>query len=210
MFEPFKRRFPADPYRVSDIEPAAVAVDPSVRALLTELGGCSFASALFRVARLEDLDAWAARITTAFPDFAGRATCFGFDWLGRAFAADSARSEKGRPAVLMLDPATDQVLRIPADIEDFLDRELLDFGEEALEVSLHRAWLDADGAVPAYDQCIGFKRPLFLGGGDALADLEVSDLDVYWHIFGQLLTRTRNLPLGTPVRVRMEPDRSGG
>ncbi|MCP2517553.1 MAG: T6SS immunity protein Tdi1 domain-containing protein [Achromobacter mucicolens] len=41
--------------------------------------------------------------------------------------------------------------------------------------------------------------PLFLGGQDEVSNLELSDLDVYWHLLSQLIRQTRGLPAGTPI-----------
>lgn len=61
---------------------------------------------------------------------------------------------------------------------------------------------DAGGAQPAHAQCIGSKKPLFLGGEDTIENLESLDLDVYWHIMGQVIAKVRGLPPGTPIRIR--------
>jgi len=45
---------------------------------------------------------------------------------------------------------------------------------------------------------MGYRKPLFLGGSDEVENLEVSDLDVYWHIMGQIIRKTKGLPQGTP------------
>ena len=39
--------------------------------------------------------------------------------------------------------------------------------------------------------CVGYKVPLFLGGADVLANLEVIDLSVYVEICGQLRNEAR-------------------
>lgn len=50
-----------------------------------------------------------------------------------------------------------------------------------------------------FDQCVGFKHPPFLGGGGELSNLEVSDLDVYWTLMGQLYARMAPEPDGARV-----------
>jgi len=47
-----------------------------------------------------------------------------------------------------------------------------------------------------------YKRPLFLGGSDTTDNLEISDLEVYWLLMGQLIRQAKGLPAGTPVRLR--------
>ena len=104
----------------------------------------------------------------------------------------------------MFEPGTGEALEIPANLNTFHDDGLLDLGEAALAISFYEKWRSSGGAAPDYDQCIGYRRPLFLGGEDGIDNMEVSDLDVYWHITGQLIQKTRGLPQGTPVRVRMD------
>ncbi|WP_202385393.1 hypothetical protein [Altericroceibacterium endophyticum] len=41
---------------------------------------------------------------------------------------------------------------------------------------------------------------MFLGGVDDLENLELSDLDVYWHLSAQIIRQARGLPPGTSVR----------
>jgi hypothetical protein len=103
----------------------------------------------------------------------------------------------------MFEPGTGEVLNIPSNIESFHDKELIEFAEAALAVGFYQEWLASGGVVPAYIQCIGYKRALFLGGTDDVSNLEVSDLDVYWHIFGQLITKCNGLPVGTRVRAKL-------
>jgi len=50
-----------------------------------------------------------------------------------------------------------------------------------------------------------YKRPLFLGGSDTTDNLEISDLEVYWLLVGQLIREAKGLPSGTSVRVREVP-----
>jgi hypothetical protein len=105
----------------------------------------------------------------------------------------------------MFEPGTGEALAIPSNIQTFHDSELMEFGEAALAISFYQKWMAASGGqAPAYTQCVGYKTPLFLGGTDEVKNLELSDLDVYWHLMGQLIVKTRSLPPGTPVKDRME------
>jgi hypothetical protein len=47
-------------------------------------------------------------------------------------------------------------------------------------------WLAAHPAAIQFDECVGSKVPLFLGGVDGVENLDVTDLDVYWTLTGQL------------------------
>lgn len=205
MFESFQRNFRRDPQseRAQGVEILRPDI-PELREFFTQFGGASFQDGLYRVIHPAELDEWQERVGLAFPEFEGTLTCFGFDWLGTTFAIDSGRLEDGRNGVVMFEPGTGEALEIPANLVSFHDSGLLEFGEAALAISFYKKWRTSGGLVPNYDQCIGYKKPLFLGGSDEVENLEVSNLDVYWHIVGQLIRKTKGLPEGTPVRVRMD------
>ncbi|QGW82235.1 T6SS immunity protein Tdi1 domain-containing protein [Variovorax paradoxus] len=135
-----------------------------------------------------------------FPSFVGKVTCFGIDWLGRVFALDRTRLIDGAAGVVLLEPGTGAALEIPCNIASFHEVELIQYSEEALAKSFYKQWRSQGGAAPCIDQCVGYKRPLFLGGSDTTDNLELSDLEVYWEIAGQLLEKTRGLPVGTPIQ----------
>jgi hypothetical protein len=120
------------------------------------------------------------------------------------FALDNKRMEDDQASVLMFEIGTGQVLEIPSNLESFHERGLMEFGEAALAISFHEKWLNTGGAAPHYDQCIGYKMPLFLGGKDEVENLETSDIDVYWHLIGQLVRKAKGLPEGTPVHVSLD------
>lgn len=147
---------------------------------------------LYRRHREEDVERFTALAEAAFPDLKGAIRCFGADWLGRQFATDARRVEGGKPQVVLIEPGTGEVLEIPADIDSFHTTILVDEADAAVAEPFYRDWLASGGARPAYDQCIGYIRPLFLGGADDLGNLELSDLDVYWTITGQILTQIRD------------------
>lgn len=173
--------------------------------LLATFGGTSVNGGLYRFVLPGDVGAvWRDRIAIAFPEFRECATCFGFDWLGRAFALDSSRTENGRAAVLMFDVGAGEALEIPANLKSFHDTELVEYTDVALAENFHREWLRSGGAEPGFDQCVGYRKPLFLGGADELDNLELCDLDVYWHVTGQLRAKTRGVPVGTRLGTKIE------
>lgn len=208
MFNAFQRSFSRDQQDWRDrinhgLETLRPGV-PGLRELFAAFGGSSFRNGLYRVIAPADLDEWNERVCLAFPQFEGRITCFGFDWLGSTFAIDAGRIEDGQKGVVMFEPGTGEALEIPANLSTFHNSGLLEFGEAALAISFYEKWRASGGAAPRFDQCIGYRIPLFLGGSDGAENLELSDLDVYWHITGQLIQKTRGLPQGTPVKVRMD------
>jgi len=204
MFEAFQRSFPRDPWRRAEGGVATEAARiPGLREFFSAFGGASFRNGLYRVIHPADLNEWKVRVGAAFPEFKERITCFGYDWLGRAFAIDSQRLEQGQPGVVMFEPGTGEALEIPSNIQTFHDDELIEYGDAALAIDFHKRWLASGGASPDCAQCVGYKKPLFLGGADELQNLELSDLDVYWHIMSQLVAKAKGLPPGTPVRINL-------
>ncbi|OPA94843.1 DUF1851 domain-containing protein [Pseudomonas fluorescens] len=200
MYEIFRNVFSSD-YRVDNESLSVSAVNTDTRGLaelMLEFGGCSFENALYRVMKPSLTNEWNRTVEDAFPNFFGRVQCFGFDWLGRIFALDSGRLEGGQPGVIMFEPGTGQALEIPCDIVSFHNHELVEYREEALALTFHNQWL-ARGGAPKYEDCIGYRKPLFLGGQDTVDNLEFSNLDVYWTITGQMIRKSRGLPPGTPL-----------
>jgi len=158
-------------------------------AQISEAG--SYLQGAYRLHRQEDVARFTALATDAFPEFVGRISCFGADWLGRQFATDNGRTAAGTPLVLLLEPGTGEALEIPLDRVAFHEQELVDEPDAAVAYSFFEQWLAAGGSRPSYDQCIGYRQPLFLGGADEVSNLELSDLDVYWTISAQLLAKVR-------------------
>jgi len=204
VFEEFQDRYPRDTQTVQHGDSTNLPDVDGLRNFVTEFGGSSFGDGIYRVVAPSDGEIWAERIRIAFPKFEERATCFAFDWLGRAFALDMGRMESGSAGVVMFEPGTAEALEIPANLETFHTEELLDYGEAALAISFYQKWLAQGGGAPAYDQCVGYRKPLFLGGADEVENLVISDLDVYWHLAGQLIQQTRGLPPGTVVRASID------
>ena len=162
-------------------------------------GGRSFSHGLYRVHSTGSSRAAAELVRSAFPEFAGRFACFGYDWLGRQFAVDSARGTPDDPEILMFEPGTGEALEVPVPFSQFHDEELVDFTEEALAQGFFSQWRGAGGAEPALDECIGYRKPLFLGGVDSVENLELIDLDVYWTVMGQLRQQVTRLPNGMRI-----------
>jgi hypothetical protein len=187
MFERFKAHFRLDSSPAARLGNADLPT--GVADLLAEFGGSSFEGGLYRVMRADESSEWTSRVIYAFPAFKGRVTAFGYDWLGRVFAIDEGRLEGGKPGVVMFEPGTGEALEIPANIESFHEDELINFSDAALAMGFYKEWRNTARVELKYGQCVGYKRPLFLGGEDGLGNLEVCDVDVYWHVQGQLIPK---------------------
>ncbi len=166
---------------------------------LASHAGGAYEHGLYRIHSVANMTRWTEAVEEAFPDFRQRIFCFAFDWLGRMFAVDFARKANGQYLVLMLEPGTGQALEIPVTFMGFHNQELVQYQDEALAVEFYKTCQNSGGKHPAFDQCIGYKNPLFLGGSDTVENLERTDLEVYWSITGQLLSKVRGLADGTRV-----------
>ena len=179
--------------------PADFGIDDFNRVLDT-LGGKTFNGGLYRVFRPDQIPAAKQAMERVFPEYCGRIVPFAFDWLGRHFASDRERIEKGQPLVLMLEVGAGEAMEIPASITDFHNVELVEYADVALALPFWKQWRELSPADLAFNECVGYKVPLFLGGADVLANLEIIDISVYVETCGQLRNATRTLPSGHSIR----------
>ena len=82
---------------------------------------------------------------------------------------------------------------------DLTGRGICRVSNEALASEFFASYLASGGQAPEFIQCVGYRTPLFLGGEDDLPNLELGDTDVYWHLAGQLILRTKGLAPGTRI-----------
>lgn len=142
-----------------------------------------------------------------WPRWARRLCVFAYDWLGRQIAFDRERLLGGEPAIAILEPGTGELLDVPEGLGGFLEREIVEHGDAALATGFFETWRASGGAAPGVHQCVGYTKPLFLGGEDAIVNLELTDMAVYVSTCGQLFTQVADLPLGTRIRgVRRNDD----
>lgn len=173
---------------------------PTLGALLRELGGGTFNHGLYRVLRSDQVAATGQALEGVFPEYRGRIVPFAFDWLGRHFASDLARLENGEPLVLMLEVGAGEAMMVPASIGDFHNVELVQHADDALATPFWEQWRRLRPGDLAFSECAGYKVPLFLGGADVVANLDVIDVAVYVDICGQLRSKTRFLLPGQSIR----------
>ncbi len=153
--------------------------------LLSSSGGATFADGLYRLHTSGDIERWTKNVEAVFPEYQGAIVCFGYDWLGRHFALDTRKSDD-QWLILMIEPGAGEAMQIPVSFADFHNVELVEYAADALSEPFFKEWLDSGGATPQPAECIAYKTPLFLSGADTVENLEVSDMDVYWHLCGEL------------------------
>lgn len=197
MFSRFLSRYPLPEGRAD--EPWGVESllgTPGYVDLAQQVAGLSLCGGLLRLVGAREGRLASEFIQEGFPEFAARAVPFAVDWIGRVVAIDQGRS----PGLLLIEPGSADAFEIDESFVDFFNADVVDDPETFLAADLFRDWQAAGGGVPGVGQCVGFKVPLFLGGAGVAANLELTDLEVYWSFAAQLRARTRGLPPGTRIR----------
>mgnify|MGYP001167494680 CR=1 FL=1 len=172
---------------------APAGVDVTVAEVLSQIGGMSFNNGLYRTHRLEDVPAWNKTIATAWNETAGKVTVFAYDWGGAQYALYK------QDTVFQFSAGDLEFVNIPADVASFHNEILMEHPSEAAAAEFYKAWLESGGAVPRYDTCIGYQKPLFLGGTDWIENLELIDLDVYWTVTAPIIARARKVGVGGKI-----------
>lgn len=140
-------------------------------------------------------DGWQADWPSTQP-----AVVFASDWMGRLFLAlKKVRGFNGEPALGLLVPATGESLLLEYSFEELVCDLLPSRWREILEIDRLDAWRAAGNETPRFDEAVGPKQPLFLGGSDEIADLEISSLVVTIAFGGQLWEQAKDLPEGTII-----------
>lgn len=160
--------------------------------LLSSYQGCSFGEGMYRLHNYNNIDKWNKVVLEAFPEYKDRIQCFGYDWLGRQFALDKSRVIEGEAQILMFEPGTGEVLEIPCNFMQFHNEEITNYHDACLASEFFSDWMRINKTKLAEQECAGYKVLLFLGGADAVENLEKSDLGVYWSICAQLINKTKD------------------
>ncbi|OAH13201.1 T6SS immunity protein Tdi1 domain-containing protein [Streptomyces jeddahensis] len=201
MLEKFLTR-----YRVTDrlpAEPADAAAGPvpeAVGELFAALSGASVEHGLYRVHTPRTAAAANAVCGRLLRGFEQRMYCFGFDWLGRNLAVDLATGEPADPHVVLVEPGAGELMESGIGLHPFHD-EVLVTDTSPLAADFFDQWRATQPGFErlAFDECVGYKVPLFLGGEDEVHNLERVPYDVYWDLCVQLRTGTRRMTPGTTI-----------
>ncbi|MGW4645673.1 T6SS immunity protein Tdi1 domain-containing protein [Kitasatospora sp. NPDC004289] len=194
MFEQFTAGFAADS---SDSPvPFAGGNAPGLAELRTFGAGLSFGNGIVRIHSEESARRSHASVLEMFPQFRGRFEVFAEDWLGRQFAVRTDVEDQ----LVLFEPGSGEAYEIDAGVVSFVDVDLVEDPETFLAVGLFREWRAANPEVRLLPgQCVGFKVPFFLGGGESVENLEVIDADVYWSLHAQLKAGVAGLQPGTRI-----------
>jgi len=174
---------------------------PGYQEFMSQYAGVSVMGGMFRVHNASSGRQAQVWVDEGFSEFDGKAFPFAFDWLGRQYALDRNRSVDGEPQVLLIEPGSGEALEIPATFREFLNVELVEDPDAVAALSFFLEWKEQNPrSIPLSDDvCVGYKVPLFLGGSDDVANLELSDIDVYWSLSVQLRRPLRNIRPGEGI-----------
>ncbi|WP_329789101.1 T6SS immunity protein Tdi1 domain-containing protein [Lentzea sp. DG1S-22] len=196
MFDRFTSAYPLDagqPSPPADVEPLRQV--PGLAELVTLAAGLSFGDGILRVFTEEEARRAQVLANRMWPEWAPRLRPVAQDWMARQYVLDLHRGA----ALLLLDPGAAGVYELDGTIHELLDTAAIEDPDTFLSQHLFTAWRDLHPEPVPAGACVGFKTPLFLGGPEAVENLEVVDEEVYWSIHGQLWAKVKDLPEGTPI-----------
>ncbi|MEU6488736.1 hypothetical protein [Streptomyces sp. NPDC046887] len=124
----------------------------------------------------------------------GRYVPFAFDWAGRELLA-------GADGVLVVDPARGEATSTGLDRDDFLAAAADEEGDP-LGAADFRAWRETYPGDPdplGFDEVVGYRTPLLLGGEDDPANRERTDRRAYFDNCVSIARQVRKLPEGTVI-----------
>jgi hypothetical protein len=196
MFARFLDRYPLPDGRAADQWDAGPLLGTAGYAgLARQAAGLPLCGGLLRLAGAREGQLASGFIRDGFPELAAVAVPFAIDWIGRVVALDQSRP----PGLLLFEPGSAEAFEIDESFADFFNMDVVDDPDLFLAADLFREWRAAGGEVPGAGHCVGFKVPLFLGGHGTAANLELTDLEVYWSFAAQMRQATRGLPPGTRI-----------
>lgn len=200
MFDEFNKYFKVDSGTKAIGSSPDLDVDNDINKLIKMFGGCSFNSGLYRVLRGDQIASMTRYLRGTFSKFDGPIVAFAYNWSGCTYALNYELSRKDKAEIYLMEPGTGDALEIPFNVLDFHNDVLVNETHAATYLDFFNSWKNESGIGQiGFDQCVGYKTPLFLSGADKVENLELSDLDVYLDICSQLLHQTRDLPEGTKI-----------
>lgn len=161
-------------------------------------GGASFDKGIFKIHSKSSAFYWTDIVTEFFPKYKNRVCCFAFDWMGRQFAIDLQDVNKN----YLFDPATGEDFELEQSLDGFFNEELVDYRDDTLAsddfaAAMHNFNLE----ILKPNQCIGYKKLLFLGGEDNLNNTEIIDMDVYWDLNYKIYSKINGMEEGSIINT---------
>ncbi len=174
----------------------AMSTLPELSDLFNKLSGTEFEEGLLKIHTFGSSYFWTAIAFEFFKRYKGTSYCFAFDWFGRQYAVNYSGN---KTLILLLDPATAEVFEMESNIQSFLNEDTEEFKEVHLDKERFTTFYRKMGHKLKFSQCVGFKKPLFLGGKDDHSNFETGDMEVYWELNYQIYNQIKNLPGGTLI-----------
>lgn len=172
--------------------------------ILAVMGERSFNLGSLRTFTAETSPKWDAIIARAYPEFAGIIRCVAFGWDGKIIAEVTHTKGEIDAGFAIFDPSTGESLNGADTVWVFFEEILPEDEEDLLSAANYYEWLTQTGTPAAYDECVGFDVPPFLGGPVSLKNMSITDLEVYWELTAPLIAAWRTSDDGTPIEVRVE------
>lgn len=167
--------------------------------------GRSFEEGLLRFHDAASGPEFRAYVRAAFPEIEDpRVDVLAFDWQGRQIITvrrplgDGAWGEQELRVADLAGGAVQDLCTLP-EFGAILQNDLVGqlFGQAQYDD--FREVHGVGDAVLAFDECVEYSHPLFLGGVDSVANMAVTDTAVYWEVVGALRASTFSLAPGTRV-----------
>ena len=160
--------------------------------LVDMFGGATFNNGTYRIHSFNSSVKWSLLLGEYFTSYKNKIYPFGFDWMGRQFCINENDS-----SIFMFDPATLEDFKLNNNIVQFHNEDLVNglLGGDLFKNTLTFCNLKEI----SFYECIGHKRPVFLGGEDIIENNEKQNIDVYWHMQFNLYEKTKDLPEGVVI-----------
>jgi hypothetical protein len=167
--------------------------DELLQELWRRFNGCRLGNGLFQLFTPKSAEEWKETLRAIWPEFPFLGLCFGANSLGQIFVAEPEFAGGPLSQVCFFDPVEGKVFVISDTMLEFIEQTLSP-SEKDNEVFLplfFHEWLSDGNPAPQYGECLGYIRPLFLGGEDVNDNMEVIDMDVHWTVTGGIIQKIR-------------------
>lgn len=163
--------------------------------ILEKYGGATFNNGLYRIHSFKSSVKWALITAEYFSQYQNKIYPFGFDWMGRQFCLSTSND-----ILFMFDPGTGESFELKQTLTLLHNEDFVNDTDDMLSINLFNKVLTFYNITGIeYDECLGYKVPLFLGGKDDIENYELQNMEVYWHIENQLHNKIKDLPEGTKL-----------
>jgi len=185
MFEQFERYF--NIRSKEEIQKDENQIDYFVRSF----GGQHLLNGMFTVFKQNDLEKWEKNVKRFFYNLKENFKLFGYDWQGNCYGIILNNATTLNENVVMFEIGTNKILSFSCDFNTFINKTFIDQLNSILVPQFFESAVKLYDDKIGYGKCIGYKRPLFMGGQDIPSNLEYSDMDVYWTVLAQVIESVR-------------------